>query len=175
MPKIPRKPLPFPEASPNDASPANETAETTVTVNDGAAAMGDNNAVAGRQGVAVQGDVGGDIITGTVIVKNYLRRTGLVDEWYREAEKPYLQRVQKEFAQSLSKKPLDKIKDAVAQNPFAENAPAAIARLRAPSLAVSGRPWPSLAFPGLPGPRRGLEPSKTPEGLLDAFGHSRTT
>lgn len=107
MPKIPRKPLPFPEASPNDASPANETAETTVTVNDGAAAMGDNNAVAGRQGVAVQGDVGGDIITGTVIVKNYLRRTGLVDEWYREAEKPYLQRVQKEFAQSLSKKPLD--------------------------------------------------------------------
>ena len=107
MPKIPRKPLPFPEASPNDASPANETAETTVTVNDGAAAMGDNNAVAGRQGVAVQGDVGGDIITGTVIVKNYLRRTGLVDEWYREAEKPYLQRVQIVFAQSLSKKPLD--------------------------------------------------------------------
>ncbi|MCW1967186.1 MAG: NACHT domain-containing protein [Anaerolineae bacterium] len=85
------------------AAPSAANDKADISVKSGAGVSGSDNTVAGQQGVAVRGNVGGDVITGTVIVKNYLRRTGLVDEWNTIAEADYLARVQLEFAQGLLK------------------------------------------------------------------------
>lgn len=117
-----------PSNKPADAAVAKEavseaaTPINTMSVNSGAGVSGDDNTVAGQQGVAVRGNVGGDVITGTVIVKNYLRRTGLVDEWNTIAEADYLARVQHEFAQSLLKQ----------TRPSSENVEAVIAKRYVP-------------------------------------------